>query len=80
MRSILIIAAMLTGLSSGLHAQGNKDSDSGQGSGLPSSDRGPAFPKGVSPTASNPTNWVAPKPAYTDPYGPNNKRYYRRWR
>jgi hypothetical protein len=79
MRGILIIAAMLVGLSSGLHAQENKGSDSGQAYGLPSSDRGPAFPNGVSPTDSNSTNWVGQQRAYTDPFGPNNKRNFWRW-
>jgi hypothetical protein len=74
MRGILIIAVTLFGLSSGLHAQDN--TGSGQGRGLPSSERGPAFPKDVSPTDSNQTNWVARQHEYTDPFGPNNRRWH----
>jgi hypothetical protein len=43
----------------------------------PGADRGPAYPKNVSPTDTNPANWIVQTPEYTDPYGPNSKRYYR---
>jgi hypothetical protein len=71
MRSILIIAVTLLGLSSGLHAEDN----AGSGYGLPTSERGPAFPAGVSPTEPNPANWIARRQYYTDPFGPNNRRW-----
>jgi hypothetical protein len=41
----------------------------------PGADRGSAFPKHVSPTGSNPTNWVGKQHEYTDPNGPNSRRY-----
>jgi hypothetical protein len=42
----------------------------------PGSDRGPAFPQGVSPTESNPTNWATQPQQYTQPgYNPR----YNRW-
>ena len=46
----------------------------------PGADRGPAYPKNISPTDSNPTNWVVQKPVYTDQYGPwqYDRFYYRR--
>jgi hypothetical protein len=52
--------------------------ESGRGPAYPlESKRGPAFPKYVSPTQSNPTNWVAappiPEPAPTT-------RWWGRWR
>jgi hypothetical protein len=40
----------------------------------PGADRGSAFPKDISPTDSNPTNWIAQKPEYSIPY---KDRYYR---
>ena len=43
------------------------------------SDRGPAFPKYVSPTESNPTNWVTPPPDPAE--NPNSyEEGYRGWR
>jgi hypothetical protein len=42
------------------------------------SKRGPNFPKGVSPTDTNSTNWVStPHPKESDPDIP--PRMYRRW-
>jgi hypothetical protein len=81
MRRILILATAFVGISFPVCAQ--------QGAAFPSpgSDRGPAFPKSVSPTESNPTNWVKP-PAQPDPsyyrvtpretYWYNRTRRYRR--
>jgi hypothetical protein len=40
----------------------------------PGSTRGETFPKHVSPTGSNPTNWVRRQHEYTDPNGPNSRR------
>src|ERR1700728_3592255 len=69
MRQALIIAALIVASAGPALAQ--------QGSEYPSpgSGRGSAFPKHVSPTGSNPTNWHRRKHQYTDPYGPNSKRY-----
>jgi hypothetical protein len=78
MRRALFIAAAIVGIALPVHAEQGPNYPS------PGSDRGPAFPKSVSPTDSDPTNWVAPKTEYTDPSGPNarwNRWYGRRgWR
>jgi hypothetical protein len=55
MPRVLIIAAMLIASVGGACAQ--------YGPAYPTpSQRGPAFPKHVSPNATNPTNWVAAPP------------------
>jgi hypothetical protein len=71
MQRIVIITTVIACILSPVQAQ--------QGPAYPSpgSDRGDTFPKHVSPTGSNPTNWVKQKREYTDPYGPNSKR--NRW-
>lgn len=71
MRCVLIIAVTMACFASPVSAQ------QGPAYTSPGASRGHAFPKHVSPTQTNPTNWVARKPEYTDPYGPNSKRYYR---
>jgi hypothetical protein len=70
MRCIVMIALTIVCFVSPLRAQ--------QGSAypLPGAGRGDAFPKHVSPTDANPTNWVGQKNEYTDPNGPNSRRYY----
>ena len=70
MRRVLVTAAAMVCILSPLRAR--------QGPSYPSpgSNRGAAFPQHVSPTGANPTNWVARQPEYTDPNGPNSKRYY----
>ena len=45
------------------------------GSAYPKSGRGEAFPKNV-PNSFNALNWIAQRHQYTDPYGPNSRRYY----
>jgi len=71
MRRVLIAAAAFAGIVSPVLAQ--------QGSNFPSlgSDRGPNFPKSVSPTDPSPINWVVPQAEYTDPSGPNAR--WNRW-
>jgi hypothetical protein len=74
MRRVLLIVAALVCFANTVSAQ--------QGPAYPSTGagRGKAFPKQVSPTHPNPTNWVVQKHEYTDPYGPNSRRYYHfRW-
>jgi hypothetical protein len=80
MRFMLTVATVIVAISFPVGAQ--------QGPALPApgSDRGPAFPKSVSPTQSNPTNWVKP-PSEPDPssYDINPRATYwynrtRRWR
>ena len=69
MRQALIIAALMVAIAGpALGQQGSEYP-------TPGSSRGAAFPKHVSPTGSNPTNWHKRKHQYTDPYGPNSKRY-----
>jgi hypothetical protein len=87
MRGALIIATIVIGFASAARAEqaGAVPPDSPQGSNYPSpgSSRGPAFPKSVSPTGTNPTNWVTPPPQYTDPNAPDPRwtRWMReRWR
>ena len=71
MRRVLILVVAIVGIvSPGLAQQGPAFPSSG-------SYRGPNFPKSVSPTDSNPTNWAAPQPQYTDPDGPNAS--WNRW-
>jgi hypothetical protein len=91
MGRILILATAILGIAFPVFAQQGPalpSQDSPQmGSAFPSpgSDRGPAFPKSVSPTESNPTNWVTP-PTQQDPsYGMDPRAIYlynrtRRWR
>jgi hypothetical protein len=90
MRRILILATAILTIEFPVFAQQGPDvssQNSQKGSAFPSpgADRGPAFPKSVSPTESNPTNWAKP-PAQADPsYGwdPRANYWYnrtRRWR
>jgi hypothetical protein len=78
---ILILATAIVGISFPVCAQQGQGPDSQKsqkGVGLPSpgSDRGPAFPKSVSPTQRNPTNWAQP-PAQQDPsYGWDPREIY----
>ena len=86
---ILILATTIVGIAFPVCAQQGQGPDfpsqkSQKGVGLPSpgSDRGPAFPKSVSPSQSNPTNWAQP-PAQQDPsYGwdPRANYWYDRTR
>jgi len=71
MRCVLIIAAIAAVVSAAGAQQGPNYP-------APGSNRGSAFPNSVSPTQTNPLNWHAPQPQYTDPYGPN-ARWNRRW-
>jgi hypothetical protein len=93
MQRALILAATIVCLACPAGAQlgsayPQSGSDRGPAFPKPGADQGPAYPKGVSPTDSNPANWIAPAPEYTDPNGPNSKRYgryyyngrYRRYR
>jgi hypothetical protein len=72
MRRVVMIALTIACFVSPVRSQ--------QGPAYPSAGagRGDAFPTPVSPTKGNPTNWVRPKQEYTDPNGPNSKRYYGR--
>jgi len=71
MRRVLMTGVAIACLAFPVHAQ--------QGPAYPSpgTGRGEAFPEHVSPTTSNPTNWVKQQREYTDPNGPNSRRYYR---
>jgi hypothetical protein len=71
MRRVLMIAIAITCFAFSVRAQQGPSYLS------PEAGRGHAFPKHVSPTSTNPTNWVRQKHEYTDPNGPNSKRYYR---
>jgi hypothetical protein len=82
MRCVLIIVVAVTGILSPVRAQQPATPSappSSQGPDFPSSGsgRGPNFPASVSPTATNPTNWVAPQNQYTEPSGPNTR--WSRW-
>src|SRR5215467_4636404 len=46
----------------------------------PDSDRGSAFPKYVSPTENNPTNWITPPPDPAENPNDDGYRDYRGWR
>ena len=71
MRHALIVVTLIAGFASPLRAQQGADFPA------PGSDRGANFPKSVSPTATNPTNWVAPQVQYTDPNAGNPR--WNRW-
>jgi hypothetical protein len=82
MLRILILATAMVAISFPVCAQqGQPDfpsqkSQKGVGLPAPGSDRGPAFPKSVSPSQSNPTNWAQP-PAQQDPsYGWDPREIY----
>jgi hypothetical protein len=76
MRSVVIIVATIAVTVSPVRAQ------QGPAFPVPGSNRGPNFPASVSPTESNPTNWIARQHEYTDPSGPNSQwnRWYARGR
>ena len=81
MRRVVMLAAIIVCFAAPVCAQ------RGPAYPEPGADRGSAYPKGVSPTDSNPANWIVQQPEYTDPNGPNSKGYgryyngrYRRYR
>jgi hypothetical protein len=60
MRYIIIVAVLIAVMVAPARAQGDSMRSSSHGPAFPSdSHRGPAFPKSVSPTDSNPTSWVS---------------------
>ena len=82
MRRILILATAILGIAFPVLAQQGPalpSEDSAQkGSAFPSpgSNRGPAFPKSVSPTESNSTNWAKPPPQQDPSYDINPRAQY----
>lgn len=71
MRRVLILAVTIASIAFPVRAQ------QGPAYPTPGASRGHAFPKHVSPTGTNQTNWARKEREYTDPNGPNSKRYYR---
>jgi hypothetical protein len=67
MRRVLMVAAIIY-LASPVYAE------HGPAYPEPGSNRGPAYPKDVSPTDTNPANWIVRKP---DTYGLSPGRYSR---
>jgi hypothetical protein len=82
LRTALVLAAI-----SPLAVNAQSGSNLGPAFPSPGSDRGPNFPGGVSPTQSNPTNWVTVPQQYTQPapwvqswrgYAIRHRGYWRR--